>query len=113
MFNPVVLYLYLHSNFYLSVADIANPDLLVCGCRTWISHPVLNCDIRESRSHGMHLIIYISGSNPSVYFMYILSLGVYVHIYIVKNNWVLGQIPPPPVPNTPRTYTHHPKIHYK
>ena len=27
---------YLLPNVYLSVADIENPDLLACGCRTWI-----------------------------------------------------------------------------
>ena len=37
MFNPVAPYRYLLPNTYLSVADIANPDLLVCYCRTWIS----------------------------------------------------------------------------
>ena len=30
-------YRYLLPTVYLSVADIANPDLLACGCRTWIS----------------------------------------------------------------------------
>ena len=30
-------YRYLLPNLYLSVADIANPDLFVCGSRTWIS----------------------------------------------------------------------------
>ena len=30
-------YRYLLPNLYLSVADIANPDLLVCGSRNWIS----------------------------------------------------------------------------
>ena len=37
MFNPVAPYRYLLSNLYLSVEDIANPDLFVCGSRTWIS----------------------------------------------------------------------------
>ena len=37
MFNPVSPYRYLLPNLYLSVADIANPDLLACGSRTWIS----------------------------------------------------------------------------
>ena len=37
MFNPVARYRYLLLNLYLSVADIANPDLLACGSRTWIS----------------------------------------------------------------------------
>ena len=35
--NPVTPYRYLLPTLYLSVADIANPDLLVCGSRTWIS----------------------------------------------------------------------------
>ena len=34
MFNP---YRYLLPTLYLSVIDIVNPDLLMCGCRTWIS----------------------------------------------------------------------------
>ena len=37
MFNPVAPYRYLLPNLYLSVADIANPDLFACGSRTWIS----------------------------------------------------------------------------
>ena len=37
VFNPVAPYRYLFPNLYLSVADIANPDLFVCGSRTWIS----------------------------------------------------------------------------
>ena len=35
--NPVDHYQYLLPTVYLSVADIANPDLFVCGCRTWNS----------------------------------------------------------------------------
>ena len=37
MFIPVAPYRYLLPNLYLSVADNANPDLLACGSRTWIS----------------------------------------------------------------------------
>ena len=37
MFNPVAPYRYLLPNLYLSVTDIANPDLFACGSRTWIS----------------------------------------------------------------------------
>ena len=37
VFNPVAPYRYLLPNLYLSVADIANPDLFACGSRTWIS----------------------------------------------------------------------------
>ena len=37
VFNPVAPYLYLLPNLHLSEANIANPDLLVCGSRTWIS----------------------------------------------------------------------------
>ena len=36
MFNPVAHYGYLLPTVYLFMADIANPDLSVCGCRTWI-----------------------------------------------------------------------------
>ena len=36
MFNPVALYGYLFPTVYLFMADIENPDLIVCGCRTWI-----------------------------------------------------------------------------
>ena len=36
MFNPVAPYRYLLPTMYLFMADIANPDLFVCGCRTWI-----------------------------------------------------------------------------
>ena len=34
---PVAPFRYLLPNLYLSVADIANPDLFACGGRTWIS----------------------------------------------------------------------------
>ena len=37
MFNHVARYRFLLPNLYLSVADIANPDLFACGSRTWIS----------------------------------------------------------------------------
>ena len=36
MFNPVTPYGYLLPTIYLFVADIVNPDLFACGCRTWI-----------------------------------------------------------------------------
>ena len=35
-FNPVAPYGYLLPTVYLFMADIANPDLFVCGCRTGI-----------------------------------------------------------------------------
>ena len=37
VFNPVAPYRYLLPNLYLSVADIATPDLLACDSQTWIS----------------------------------------------------------------------------
>ena len=37
MFNPVAPYRYLLPNLYLYGADIANPDLIACSSRTWIS----------------------------------------------------------------------------
>ena len=37
MFDPVAPYRGLLPNLYMSVADIANPDLFACGSRTWIS----------------------------------------------------------------------------
>ena len=37
VFNLVVHYRNLFPTVYLSVADIANPDLLACACRTWIN----------------------------------------------------------------------------
>ena len=36
VFNPIAPYQYLLPTMYLFMADIANPDLFVCGCRTWI-----------------------------------------------------------------------------
>ena len=36
MFNSVAPYGYLLSTVYLFMAYIANPDLFVCGCRTWV-----------------------------------------------------------------------------
>ena len=35
--NPVAPYRYRLPNLYLSVTDIANPDLFACGSGTWIS----------------------------------------------------------------------------
>ena len=37
VFNHVAPYRYLLPNLYLSVVDIANPDLFACGSRTLIS----------------------------------------------------------------------------
>ena len=37
MFNPVAPNRYLLRTIYSSVADNVNPDLLACGCPTWIS----------------------------------------------------------------------------
>ena len=36
VFNPVAPYRYMRPIMYLFMADIANPDLFVYGCRTWI-----------------------------------------------------------------------------
>ena len=36
VFNPVATYRYLLSTMYLFMVDIANSDLFLCGCRTWI-----------------------------------------------------------------------------
>ena len=36
VFNTVAPYRYLLPIMYLFMADIANPDLFVCGCLTWI-----------------------------------------------------------------------------
>ena len=47
MFNPVAPYRYLLPNLYLSVADIANPDVFACGSRTWIS-------VKIDRFYGEH-----------------------------------------------------------
>ena len=50
MFNYVASYRYLLPNLYLSVADIVNPDLFVCVCRTWISS-TSPAFLRSSSSH--------------------------------------------------------------
>ena len=34
--QPVADYRYMLPTVYLFVSDIANPDLFVCGCQTWI-----------------------------------------------------------------------------
>ena len=47
MFNPVAPYRYQLPNLYLSVADIANPDLFTCGGRTWINLDI----VRFSEEH--------------------------------------------------------------
>ena len=43
MFIPVAPYRYLLPNLYLSVTDIANPDLFAFGSRTWINNNNNNC----------------------------------------------------------------------
>ena len=42
MYNVVAPYRYLLPTAYLSVADIANPDLFACGCRTKICMDITN-----------------------------------------------------------------------
>ena len=41
VFNPVAPYRYLLSTVYLFMADIANPDLFVYSCHTWISIDII------------------------------------------------------------------------
>ena len=43
VFNPVAPYGYLLPTVYLFIADIANPDLFVCGSRTWICIDMTRC----------------------------------------------------------------------
>ena len=50
MFNPVVPYRYLLPTLYLFMADIVNPDLFVCSCRTWICLDITRF-MRSSDSH--------------------------------------------------------------
>ena len=47
VFNPVAPG-YLLPTVYLFMADIANPDLFVCGCRTWICLDI-TCFYEEQR----------------------------------------------------------------
>ena len=47
VFNHIAPYRYLLPNLYVSVADIANPDLFACGGRTWISLDI-------ARFYGVH-----------------------------------------------------------
>ena len=55
MFNPVVLYRYLLPTMYLFMADIANPDLFGCRCRTWICLDITRFKrSRASHSAGPH-----------------------------------------------------------
>ena len=51
VFNHVAPYRYLLPNLYLSVADIANPDLFACGSRTWIILDIARF-YEEHASHG-------------------------------------------------------------
>ena len=57
MFNHVTPYRYLLPNLYLSVADIANPDLLACGGRTWIIRSIAS---HPAGPHGQLIITYIT-----------------------------------------------------
>ena len=55
--QPVAPYRYLLPNLYLSVADIANPDLCACGSRTWISLDIArfyeeHCENHPAGPHG-------------------------------------------------------------
>ena len=55
MFNPVASYLYPLPNMYLTEVCSANPDLLACGCRTWINLDIVRF-YEDSASHpaGSH-----------------------------------------------------------
>ena len=48
--QPVAPYVYLLPTMYLFMADIANPDLFVCGCRSWICLDITRF-LRSSASH--------------------------------------------------------------
>ena len=49
-FGAVAPYRYLLHTVYLFMADIANPDVFVCSCRTWICLDI-TCFMRSSASH--------------------------------------------------------------
>ena len=51
---PVAPYRCLLPNMHWSVADIANPDLLACGCRTWISLDIENHIIDTPTTRTQH-----------------------------------------------------------
>ena len=61
MFNPVAPYRYMFPIVHLSVADIANPDMLACGCRTWIRLDIAR--FYGEQCHGS----YIPGNEGSLY----------------------------------------------
>ena len=48
VFNPVAPYVYLFPKVYLFMADIVNPELFVCVCRTWICVHI-TCFYEEQR----------------------------------------------------------------
>ena len=50
VFNHVAPYRYQLPTVYLCMADIANPNLLVCSCRTWICLDITRF-MRSSASH--------------------------------------------------------------
>ena len=51
MFKPVAAYGYRFHTVYLFMADIANPDLFVCVCRTWTT----DTDIKNYIQHIKNL----------------------------------------------------------
>ena len=50
--NPVAPYGYLFPNIYLLMADISNPGLFVCVCRTWICLDITRFYEETSGPHG-------------------------------------------------------------
>ena len=54
VFNPVALYGYLRPTVYLFMADIANPDLVMCSCRTWIC-----LDITRTLDNYIYIYLYV------------------------------------------------------
>ena len=73
MFNPVAPHRYLLPNLYMSVVDIANPDLFAYGSRTWISLDIARFYfIRSSKTPFM------LGSVVQVLLDFQLSFGLFV-----------------------------------
>ena len=53
MLNSVASYGYLLPTVYLFMADIENPDLFVCSCRTWICLDITRfCEEQRQPSNG-------------------------------------------------------------
>ena len=74
MFNPGAPYGYLLPTMYLFMADIANSDLFVCGCRTWICLDITR--YYEDQLYSSRLCTFAKRSEYCFFVLHIDSVNV-------------------------------------